>query len=209
MGKRRVLTIYVLIFLASFFLIAFQFSTTRHYIGSVVYEENSPLVVSDGSGVRFWFEEALLLSPGLGKNSYAVIENTGKMNLRHCALGSGDNSIILSSSVFSIGGEKSTRVPVNILVANDIPEAGSITVILDCEDFSESYVSSFTAQGYAPITTGIAVQDETKAKLSVAGYVFIGVIIALIIARLFYRRDIRAHSHYPRPRRTIVPLELS
>ncbi len=216
MGKRKVLTGYAFLFIVMILFIAVQIARNEHFVGYTSFvSQEEQVVVSEQEGIVLSFREPLVLGRGTGKNLELFVEYYGQTPLVSCGIAdSSSSSIHISSSqhVSLHPGEKIT-LPVSILVPADFSSTSrNLSLLFSCEGYQYEYEFSFTILGESLSSsslTSFAVQEETKSKLSLIGFIVIGILIVIVVARLFYKRDTQNYVSLGRPRRTLIPFELS
>ena len=215
MRKRRVLVKYSLLFVAMFAFVAFQIAQSGHFLGYVTFapsEEQS--ITSVNSDFTLSFEEPLVLSKGTGKNTGLHFVYRGQAPLFSCSVSSESPSdLFVSSSSLTFRPGEEGVFPVNIQTSSHFySDARNLTLLFSCEGYRVLFTFPFTLADEpvsAPVLTGLAIQDETKSKISWVTWVFIAVVVVLIVAHFFHRHERRIHESSPRPRRKLIPLDLS
>ncbi|MEK6825588.1 MAG: hypothetical protein AABY00_02260 [Nanoarchaeota archaeon] len=215
MRKRRVLVGYGLLFVAMFVFIAFQVTQNAHFLGYVTFAPaEEQIVSSDSSEMVLSFEEPLVFSKGTGKNINLHVVYHGQTPLVSCELTSeSPSSLFISSSFPTVRPGEEGIMPVTFQVLSDFSsDTRNLSLLFSCEGYRKSFLFSFTLVDeplLVPRLTGLSIQEDTKSKISWVTFVFIGVIIVLMVAHFFHRRDRRFHEMALQPRRKLIPLDLS
>ncbi len=217
MGKRKVLAVYGLLFVTMITFIFFQISQSQHIVGYMTFTSiEEEMIVSAPSELVLLLSEDLVLGENVGKNIEVIVSYTGKTPLRSCQIFPVPYSeiTVYSSEKISLQSEEEIIVPVSIQTPLKLPSSRNFSLLFNCEEYSKEFSFSFSTvddSSDSSKLTGFSVQDETKTKLSFFGFVVIGIIAVVFVARLFHRRDTRNYDfqNYPNSRRKYIPLDIS
>jgi hypothetical protein len=217
MRKRRVLVGYGIVFLAAFTFIAFQITHAEHFVGYVSFAPAEPeqVLESEQEEIVLSFGEPLVFGMGTGKNLELFIDYRGQAPLVFCSVFDVSSSSIHISSSHRVSlhsGDKAT-LPVSIQVPSNFEsDARNFSFLFSCEGHQQEYTfpfMMFNELSSSSVLTGLAVQEETKGKLSLFGFVVAGILIVVFVARSFHKKDTHNYVSLDRPRRTLIPLKLS
>ncbi len=216
MGKRKVLTVYSLLFIVMGVFISFQLLHTQHFLGYVSFSPSEEIQqsVSESSELRVRFNDALVLGEGTGRNMYLTINYIGQVPLLACYVSPSPTSsiVVYSSQHVSLHSGEEVLLPVSVQTPQDVSSSRNLNFFLDCEGYHHEEVFPFSLieDSTVPIAaTGLAVGDTTQTKLSFFGFVVVGILVVVFVARLFHKKDTQKYVSLGRPQRTLIPLDLS
>lgn len=218
MRKRKVLAGYGFLFIVMIAFVAVQIAHSEHFVGYASFAPvEEQVVASDQGDVILSFGEPFVLGRGTGKNVDLFIDYRGQIPLISCSISDAPLSLIRISSSQRVSLHSGDRVilPVSIQVPSDFTlNSRNLSLLFSCENYQREYVFPFSifddvsASSASPIT-GFTVGEETRSRLSLFGFVVMGILIVVFVARLFHKRDTQNYVSLDRPRRTLIPLELS